>query len=63
MTTTLTPRTVRASDLRPGDTLLAAGMSYEIAATYNTGEHVLMYPAERPGAEWPLPMDELVTVV
>lgn len=53
---------VRASALRGGDTLLADGQRVRIAATYNTGEHALLYPAGMPGTEWALPHDELVTV-
>lgn len=56
------PRTVRAGALRGGDTLLAAGKSYRLAGVFHTGEHALLYPAGMPGTEWPLAVDETVTI-
>lgn len=56
------PRTVRASALRGGDTLLTGGQRVRLAAVFHTGEHALLYPAGMPGTEWSLPHDELVAV-
>ena len=56
------PRTVRASALRGGDTLVAGGQRVRLAAVFHTGEHALLYPAGMPGTEWPVAHDETVTV-